>query len=646
MKKFVKIFSIIITLILSATVVLACGGKTEKPEDKNIEEVGQTGTLFVSGFESDYKLVVPEERGRYLDSAIAEFNYFMNLAYGIILDTVADSAAAGTKFISLGATANFSQQTAIEYDKKLLGSDGYIIKTVGDNVYIIGGGDEGTLYGVYKFFEYTSGLRVYADDEIVISKSADAALKDFNIRDIPDIAVRALGMDGPGNLAYYANRMRIMEQRNGPSVWALWSHTHFRILPFDKYYPDHHDWYTSSVKSEAQLCLTRDVGDLDTPNDSTDNMRYHFVENLQAILEANPTARFVMLGQEDSASFCSCDDCKAEIAKYGTASAINMRFTNAIARDMKDWLAEQGREIIFATFAYQDTLAPPVIYDGVNDTYKPAHPSVVADDNVMVMYAPIRASYSASIMDEQKNGASREALRGWSAVSGKLAIWSYAVNFHDYLIPYDNFGVMASNYKVFEDFGVEYLYDQGSSGTTIDTFNEMRVYVQSRLMWDNSLNTQALIKDFINNFYKDAAPMVQEYYDIVQTRFLDYRYEQQLIGRTFETHVYTHLMSGVKSADLWQRNVLNRLDDLIARAYAAVSKNPDAEVREKLIQRLQELELSPLYIQIEVHGNAYDDLQERVDRFISLADSLGMIRYGEGDRFLSAKYQDWQLKLK
>ena len=88
-----------------------------------------------------------------------------------------------------------------------------------------------------------------------------------------------------------------------------------------------------------------------------------------------------MIGQEDNFSFCDCPRCRAAVKKYGSESAVMMRFANKVARSVAAWTKENlpERDIRLVTFAYNKTSPPPVVYDEKEDSYRPASRDVVAE---------------------------------------------------------------------------------------------------------------------------------------------------------------------------------------------------------------------------------------------------------------------------
>ena len=140
---------------------------TEKPVDtvspdisgndvKGIHEINVTeGTLdFVTNGTSEYKIVVPAVKNfAEITTAADELVNFIAQSTGVVLPVVNDDTfqySASSKIISVGDTLAL-EASGIEVDKDYFTRSGYRIVTKDNSVFLIGGGDFGTLYSAYEF---------------------------------------------------------------------------------------------------------------------------------------------------------------------------------------------------------------------------------------------------------------------------------------------------------------------------------------------------------------------------------------------------------------------------------------------------------------------------------------------------------------
>ena len=195
-----KITKLIAVVLLCCSFIFSsCGTNLAETEQivipsnnsENILEIKETAKPFVSNLGSQYSIVVPDADYNYEGSAknynviaYQELVYFINQAVGCTLNVVSDSGLVlndGSKYISLGETTLF-EQSGIEIDKEKLGDSGYVIKTVGDSIFICGAKKLGSLYGVYELLKHTVGYEYYSFDEIYLDKVSSVNLLDFNVR--------------------------------------------------------------------------------------------------------------------------------------------------------------------------------------------------------------------------------------------------------------------------------------------------------------------------------------------------------------------------------------------------------------------------------------------------------------------------------
>lgn len=159
-----------------------------------------TDNFIVENGESDYILLLPDDANErsQLVTARAEFIRLFRRATGIKLEAYFESSTAQVvqdaiesgKYISIGDT-NLLAESGVEVPENL-GVDGSIIRTVGNSVYIVGGGDYGSLYGVYNFMTICFEFEPYYKDCVVINSNvSELKLYNFDVTDIPDFATRA-----------------------------------------------------------------------------------------------------------------------------------------------------------------------------------------------------------------------------------------------------------------------------------------------------------------------------------------------------------------------------------------------------------------------------------------------------------------------
>ena len=120
---------------------------------KNIFE--RTDRLLVSEKSSDYVLILPAVPVAYEQKAAEEFNLLLKRAAGIALPMDSDNNSAKYKYRIFLGNVNAIRDFNVVLSYEQAGSDGFYIKSLGDDL-LIAGVDRGTLFGVYGFLPVRS----------------------------------------------------------------------------------------------------------------------------------------------------------------------------------------------------------------------------------------------------------------------------------------------------------------------------------------------------------------------------------------------------------------------------------------------------------------------------------------------------------
>jgi len=438
---------------------------------------GEVLVLAESG-RSDYRIVTAatattdEVRAAdWLRSAIAAIS-------GAALPIVRDDAAAVDEEIIIGRSRRLADgplAAAIRLDD--LGEDGYLIKTVGARLVIAGGGDPGILRGVAAFLEDPLGCRKLSKDVLLRPKRSRLAVSALDRRETPAFAYREILMPNAFD-DDYADWHGIDNRRARDRDWGLWVHTFKTLVPSDRYFPAHPEYFTeqNGIRlPDAQLCLTNpDVFKI-------------VVGELRERMKAKPGARYWSVSQNDTFSPCQCPACRAMDARTGGPSGTILEFVNRVARAFPDK--------IISTLAYQYSRQAPT--------------GIAPEPNVNIMLCTIECNRSRPIESDPANASFVRDIRDWSRLTGNIILWDYVVQFRNYIDPFPNLRVLQPNLRFFRANGIRMMFEQGSSATRSE-FHELRTYLLARLLRDPDADVAALTEDFLKGFYGPAADDVGE----------------------------------------------------------------------------------------------------------------------------------------
>lgn len=634
MKRFHKWISV----FLAAAAIFslsACGKKGEddvsSSSGKHEAVVTETDIWFVRNGRSDYKILLPEETDDVLEFAANELNYFLEETAGVTLEVVHDdgSASSENKYLSVGNTS-LCEVNGVTVARDEFGEDGYVLKTEGNSVLMSGGGSLGSLNAAYDFIERNLGAHVYAEEEILIKPAEDIKLLDFDVTEIPDIERRAISSYQVTANQTHRRRLRFVSNSDN---WTYWTHSHFSLMPKDTYYETHKDWYSPDG---TQLCLTNE------------EMTAQMIENVTTFLEDHPNDEYITIGQQDSNTFCTCPTCSEQVLLY-KESGVMIRFINKVARGVQANLdaSGSGRKIRFATYAYQRTQSAPVSYK--NGEYAALDESVIPDDNVAVLVAPLSACYCHSMFDPDCNATAKQTVEGWHALGTTIYMRLYTAQYAYYFMPFMGWSELAENYGDFAELNVRYIFDTAVGETVTPGFQEMLAYVKSKLMWNTSLDIRALMDDFMRQYYKQAYEPMKEMFMLYETQWA-----------TLESQGYHMIPSASEGGryankEVFPRGMLNALSDLVEAAMEAIApvKTEDEALYLRLKNRI-ECELVPvIYWQIELYPEYFTttQLSGMIDDLELICNTVGIDRWAEynpatgADKSISTLVSEWRTQL-
>ena len=457
---------------------------------KDVSRAAELLTLAEAG-EAKAVIVVAEDASETEKHAAAELAKFLGQISDAKFEIVAPPAA-GTPRLLVGpgaaklADGNFSTDG--------LGSDGVVIRSVGDDLILAGGHPRGILYAVYTLLEHF-GCRWWSSDVSSIPKRALLQTdRNIDYRYVPVLEYRESywfdAFDGDWAVRNKCNghAHRLDAKRGGKHIYEGFVHTFNRLIPPEKYFKDHPEWFSEidgkRTYKRAQLCLTNE------------EMREELVKNLKERLRNNPAATIASVSQNDWQGNCQCSKCSAIEKEEGSPAGLMLRFVNAVAEDIE----KEFPNVAISTLAYQYTRKPPKIT-------KPRH-------NVIVRLCSIECSFCKPLSDE-RNKEFRDDIVGWSKICNRLYIWDYTTNFRHHIMPHPNLRVLGPNVKFFVENNVKGVFEQGAYTTYGAEMAELRAWILAKLLWEPTRDGQELIDEFIAGYYGHAGPHIKAYLNVI-----------------------------------------------------------------------------------------------------------------------------------
>ena len=437
--------------------------------------------------EPDFAIVLAEDTdSTYLFAADQLKNYWKEIT-GKNLEVLHHSPSQVTG-IYLGI--NFAD-SPISDSLVTLKEDGFIISIKKDSIFLLGKTPKTTLYAVNTFLEENLGCIKLSDTEDFIPKKENIQFENsFKIYN-PAFDFRRALFPAQKKESY-----RHWYKLESLDDWGMFVHTFQRLLPPEKYFAEHPEYYSlinGRRMQDAQLCL------------SNPKVINKIIENLGKEIAKQPEKKYWSVSQNDAINFCECDNCKKLYKKYGSVSGVYIEMANTIARAFPE------KQI--STLAYQFTRSAP-------QNIKP-------EKNVNIMFCSIECNRGMPLTDDKRSKMFVEDMKDWSKLTENIFVWDYVVQFKNYLCPFPNFTVLQPNIKFFKDNNIDMMFEQGSGGNWSDLV-ELKQFLVAKLLWDTDINVDSLATIFINTYYGAGGSYIKKYYESINKEMQKYSGNQFL----------------------------------------------------------------------------------------------------------------------
>lgn len=645
-------------------------------EEKRLHEktVTEAGRTFCANGETEYAIVVGTDSSSALEAAAflatqienctgASITTYFDTDQDMIVDntTVALEYSANAKYIvysheAMEEAAGVTWKSGVD-----LAYSGYMLKTVGDSVFL----KVNSLYGYQTasqaFCREVLGYEWYSEDTIVYTKTG-ATLPNMDIVEKPDFDLvdRSGYISRAGAIASGMTKETIFTYINGQ-----FCHNSFDYLPPKSYNNNdengHYKWYASNSSdgynaNATQLCYSA-RGD----QAEYDVMLTTAFEAVMETLDRWPNSAALTFTRQDEYGNCECPVCSAMKSEYGSLTATYMLFVNdlddlvqAELQRRADESGEAKREVTLLFFAYRETCEAPV--KGTDGNYEVPKASVTTVDgerrntvsangetvtlpyhktyenglhcneHVGVFYAPIDATYEESFY-HLENKEYKTNFEKWSLVSDRLYGWIYDTNFVHWLVPYNSFDSIAETLRFLKDNNCQYVFNQAQGGNTVCTgFGSLKTYLNLTLARDVNLNSGELIDKFFANYFQDAAEPMREYYESLVGHM-------QKLEEEYPEVFYTQRRTESESTKYWPLATLQSWLSLCDKAYEAIEKykTSDPELYKTLEKHIKIETLFPRFMICEYYSGFYTsaDIQAERQSFYDDCQELSYQYYAE-----------------
>lgn len=432
--------------------------------------------------------------------AASELQKYIYESTNTLVPYFSDKCEKRGKEIIIDVKTRDAKKHCTKEELECLGEEGFLIKSVGDDILITGNTPKGTLYGVYGFLEKFLGFRAFTKDVEKINHSQSLEIPEINIFETPDFEYRdayfRFAFDGGFSSKNRLNSTLadLSDAEGGRFKFYNFHHSFDDLVPRSEYFETHPEYFSmiDGERKATQLCLSNpDVLEIAT-------------KKVFQWIEENPNCRIFSVAQNDEVTdnprFCECEECRKIDEYEGAPSGSVINFVNKIAERVE----KVYPHVLIHTFAF------------TYSRFAPKH--IKPRKNVIVRLCNIECEWGRPFSEDEKNAPSEKCrefiqnIKDWTKISDRVYIWDYAVNFSNYLQPFPNFYQMAQNIRLYKKLGVGGVLEQGNfsygGGAAQD---DLKAYLIAKLLWNSSLDEDKIIDEFLEGVYGKGAPYIKEY---------------------------------------------------------------------------------------------------------------------------------------
>ncbi|MBR7140375.1 MAG: DUF4838 domain-containing protein [Lentisphaeria bacterium] len=557
------------------------------------------------------RIVIPSRPNPTVKFAAAELQQLLSAILGKKIPVAATPGRENNIFVGVCPA---SEKQKLDVSK--LARDGFFIKTVGKNIYILGKDDpkertdvvagsggywsfdyeRATLFGVYDFLERFCGVRFYFPGELgtILPKKNAIPIPEISIVEKPDMRRRfyygwADGpfIDGatlPPNKRHPLKCLNMMRVRFGTENMNCCHGINGFSLParFGKTNPEYFRMSEHGIrqtgtsgKFAGQLCWTSPVKEViyqdlrayfKGEHPSKRNMSYN-----GKVRWWFPTFRnyFVDVMPQDSFAKCYCKNCMAAFRNHEDYAS-EMIWNNVI--DWGNRLKKENIKGILSMAAYYPYRAIP----------KRAIP-----DNIEVQVCVT----GPWVTDPARWNGQKQLIADWNKKLGRpVHLWTYVNKHGTTLLP----GIPSCTPRAVGRFYKEvapYIY-----GTFMESecdkfiYFAMNYYVLGKVLWNTDTDVDALMEEYYSLMFGKAAPVMKKVMDDFENIWI-----KQIAGRTVDTPLGP--VASVPSNQMIWNHIYSpgKLKELSAAFDKAARSVPAGSLESKRIAMFKKEFLAPLY---------------------------------------------------
>jgi len=439
-------------------------------------------TLVADG-EPQATILTPAEADGETQNAAQELQTYVRKITGAELPvkTEADAPAGATVHVGRTKRAEERCPELAELDR-----DGFLARTEGNTLFLVGRTGPGTEFAVYWFLQKVGGVRWFMPMEIgeVVPKRPTLAVPTLDERQEPDFLSRLYsGLPGAEG-ARWAKRNLMRRRFN-------FHHNLLNVIKPSQYGPTNPDFFPL-VNGERRI-PTRDDDHGWQPCMSHPKVIEICAAAARKFFDEHPDEVSFSLGINDSNTYCECENCLALDVPNATfrgrpnKSDRVFAFMNAVAEE----LMKTHPDKYLGCLAYSWCEAVP--------TKVKVHPHVI----------PYLTNDRAQWRDPAFRAEDERLLRAWTAAVPIVAIYDYYYG-AGYVSPRVFTQLIDESLKFCHRVGVRGFYAEIYPNWGLDG---PKGWLAAQLLWDVSQDRAALLEEFYTKFFAEAAGPMRKFFE-------------------------------------------------------------------------------------------------------------------------------------
>ena len=460
---------------------------------------------------SNWQIVIPEKPSTTEFYAAKELQYFLKRISGVDLAIKQSGNAAIENAIVIGTPESFPQlpEAVKDFPEGISGNDSLRVKTLSGSLYLTGNVPRGALYAVYTFLKDVMGVRwVFAgkNGEYVPEKT-HFTLPVLDIYEVAKFKYRGFHLCGQHydkEMETWMARNKINIMRSDPVSKAKWVknwnsqriakgfHMMFsthNVAIRDKQVFAQHPEYFAEINGKRmidQLCW------------SHPEVEKIMLERLLKYCREYPAVEIINLSAADNMNYCRCEKCGTR-----PVHEVWFEFYNKLASGVR----QKFPDVKFATIAYQ--------------AYKKV-PQCDMSSSTFVEYCMYDRCYVHRYGECKMNDKALRNVTDWQKKSVPVVIYGYEFDVFKPKAQSPFYYMISDQMKKFHASGIAGAITECNPFNWVSSklpkgsvpganHNKLAMYLYAAALWNHNVDPDAVIREFSEAAYGNAAPFMSEY---------------------------------------------------------------------------------------------------------------------------------------